>query len=55
MGGSEEAFRLIIATPFSAPTMLSDEEISRPGLTGKDPAFEEHLEAKLIAKYGPRR
>lgn len=55
MGGSEEAFTLIMATPFSAPRTLTDEEISRLGLTGKDPAFEEHLEAKMIAKYGPRR
>jgi hypothetical protein len=55
MGGSEEAFRLIMATPSSAPRMLTDEEISRLGLIGKDPAFEAHLEAKLIGKYGPRR
>jgi hypothetical protein len=55
MGGSDEAFRLIMSTPFSQPRMLSDEEISGLGLRGRDPAFEEYAEAKLSAKYGPRR
>lgn len=55
MGGSEEAFRLIMATPFAAPRTLTDQETEKLNLVGNDPAFEEHHEAKLIAEYGPRR
>ncbi|MBV9780128.1 MAG: hypothetical protein JOY62_09165 [Acidobacteriaceae bacterium] len=55
MGGSEEAFRLMLSTPSDSLRLLSAAEMDRLGLRGEDPAWDELINAKMIERYGPIR
>ncbi len=55
MGGSDEAFRLIMTTPSDQLRALSFTELKELGLNGQDPSYEEYSEALMIKKYGQSR
>jgi hypothetical protein len=55
MGGSPEAFRLIMSTPSTSSRFLSLGEIVDLGIEGEDPAFAEYEEAQNIQLYGRER
>jgi hypothetical protein len=55
MGGSPEAFRLIMSTPSRSARYLSTKEIFDLNLTGQDPADGEYNDASLVQLYGRER
>jgi hypothetical protein len=55
MGGSPEAFRLMMATESGSIRYLSTNEISDWGIAGDDPAFAEYSDAQMIQRYGRER
>jgi len=55
MGGSPEAFRIIMTTPSTSIRYLSQDEMLALGIVGEDPAWAEYNEAQFIQRYGRER
>ena len=55
MGGSPEAFRIIMSTPSVSIRYLSFAELSALGIMGEDPAWAEYHEAQYIQRYRRER
>jgi hypothetical protein len=55
MGGSTEAFRIIMTTPSTSIRYLSQGEMLAFGIVGEDPAWAEYNEAQFIQRYGRER
>jgi len=55
MGGSPEAFRIMMTTPSTEMRYLSSDEKSKLGIVGEDPAWAEYEEAQFIQRFGRER
>jgi hypothetical protein len=55
MGGSPEAFRIIMTTSSTSIRYLSQDEMLALGIVGQDPAWAEYNEALFIQHYGRER
>ena len=55
MGGSPEAFRMMMTTPSTSIRFLSTRELLELGVMGEDPAWAEYNEAQFIERYGRQR
>ena len=55
MGGSPEAFRMMMTTASTSIRYLSTSEMWELGVIGEDPAWAEYSEAQFIERYGRER
>ena len=55
MGGSDEAFRLIMTTPSDQLRVLTYDEMVHLGLNGIETSYDEYNDAQMVKKYGQAR